>query len=180
VNPIATQLANGRRLASRALIMRALAAFDVEVYRKSLIATPEEAVRHDDTWGGIGATTEQDDHAYEYTRIGPAKLMIDRFNGGAMLDNRDLVSGDDVVTTAVIEPYDEEAEVDDRAIVIPEWEPKEGDMVALIVDVKLIIYMEVVGVTGQTMMSDNGKRYLLNKRDDLTYMEPFATEFEDR
>lgn len=180
MNPILTQLANGRRIAARSLIMGSMTASDSIIYRKSLIASPDEVDRHTDSWGGIGATTDQDDHAYEYTRLGKAKVMQDKFTGGAMLDNRDMVNPDDSSLIMLIEPYDEELPEDERAITIPDWEPKEGDLVAVLLRAGIAWWLEVVGITGQTLMADNGKRYLLNARDEMTYMEPFATEFEER
>lgn len=182
MNPIANQLANGRRIAARSLLMNGgLSVFEAAIYRRKVEGTPDEPDnRDDDAWGGIGTTTESDNHAVDYDELGPAKMMLDRFTGGGMLDNGDLVNEEQSTHMAVIEPYDEDTLEDDRAMVLPDWEPKIGDLVAMIIDVKLIVWMEVVGIPSQTIMPDNGKRYLLNKRDDLTYMEPFASEMSSR
>lgn len=181
MNPIANQLANGRRIAARSLIMNGgMSVFETAIYRRSVNGTPDEAERDDDAWGGIGTTTESDNHAVDYTELGPAKMMLDRFSGGGLLDNGDLTNAEAPTWMAMIEPYDDETPEDDRAVTIPEWEPKIGDLVAMIIDVKLIVWLEVVGIPSQTIMPDHGKRYLLNKRDDLTYMEPFASEMAGR
>lgn len=181
MNPIANQLANGRRIAARSLIMNGgISVFQAAIYRRTVTGTKAAEDRDDEAWGGIGTTTDSDNHAVDYSELGPAKMMLDRFSGGGMLDNGDLVNPEVATSMAVIEPYDDSTLEDDRAVTIPDWEPAVGDLVAMIVDTKLIVWMEVVGIPSQTIMQDHGKRYFLNKRDDLTYMEPFATEFAER
>lgn len=180
MNPILHQLANGRRLASRSLIMGALSAFEVTISRKVVVDTPENENRDEVSWGGIGTLNEVDEHAFDYVKLGHGRLMMDRFTGGNMLDNNSMVDGENATMTAIIEPYDDELPEEERAINIPDFEPKEGDLVALLIDPKLIIFLEVVSVLGGTMIGDFGKRYLLNKRDELTYREPFATEITER
>lgn len=180
MNPILHQVANGRRLASRSLIMGALSAFEVTISRKVMIDTPDNENRDEVSWDGIGVLNEADEHAFEYVKLGHGRLMMDRFTGGNVIDNNSMVDGENATITAIIEPYDDELPEDERAINIPDFEAKEGDLVALLIDPTLIIFFEVVGVLGATMIGDFGKRYLLNKRDELTYREPFATEITER
>lgn len=180
MNPILHQVADGRRLASRLLIMDSLSAFEVTISRKVMINTPDNENRDEVSWGGIGTLNEVDEHAFEYVKLGHGRLMMDSFTGGNMLDNGSMVDGENATITAIIEPYDDELPEEERAINIPDFEPKEGDLIAMLIDPQLIVFLEVVSVLGGTLIGDFGKRYLLNKRDELTYREPFATEITER
>lgn len=181
INPALHQVANGRRLAARQVVMNTLATIQCHVWRKRLIsngaAQPDEA---DLTWNAIAGSI-QDEPNYAYDEIGFACMLLDHFVGGNILKNNSMVDTEDSSIMAQIEPYDQNlATKREQIFNVPEWLPKEGDIFALLIDADIILWLEVVAITGQNMMSDFGKKYMLNKRDSLPEKEPFKSDLESR
>ena len=181
VNPALHQVANGRRLAARQVVMNTLATIQCQVFRKIII--PNGAAQAEETdlsWNSI-ARSEQDEPDYEYEEVGFACMLLDRYMGGNILKNNSMVDSEEVTTMAQIEPYDQTlATKREQIFSIPPWQPKEGDIFALLIDEDIILWLEIVGITGQSMMSDFGKKYMLNKRDSLPEKEPFKADLESR
>lgn len=165
INPALHQVAKGRRLATRQVVMNTLATIQCLVWRKKVIANgaaqPEES---DLSWNAI-ARSDGDEPEYVYEELGFACMLLDRFTGGNILKNNLGVDGNDVTTMAQIEPYDPKLPSRREQILkIPDrWLPQEGDRFALLMDEDIVIWLEVVGIEGQSMMADFGKKYLLNK-----------------
>lgn len=165
INPALHQVANGRRLATRQVVMNTLATIQCLAWRKKLIpngaAQPEES---DLSWNAI-ARSDRDEPEYIYEELGFACMLLDRFTGGNILKNNLGVDSNDVTTMAQIEPYDPALPTKREQILkIPDtWMPQEGDRFALLMDADIVIWLEVVGIEGQSMMADFGKKYMLNK-----------------
>lgn len=181
ISPVVNQVANGRRLAARQLVMNTPATIPCQVWRKRLLVNdPATSTATGLSWSGV-ALSEQDDPEYEYDELGYACMLLDRFTGAAVLRNNSMVDGADVAIMAQIEPYDESIENGrQRVMQIPEWLPKKGDLFALLIQPELILWLELVDIMGASLVSDFGKKYMLNKRDDLTSLEPFKSELEGR
>jgi hypothetical protein len=181
ISPVVSQVADGRRLAARQLVMNTLGTIPCQVWRKRVIyndpATPTQTGL---SWSAI-SLSEQDEPDYEYDPIGYAYTLLDRFTGANVLRNNSMVDGADVAIMAQIEPYDEAvASKRQQVMQVPAWLPKQGDVLALLIMPEIVLWLEVVDIMGASMVSDFGKKYVLNKRDDLTSLEPFKTELEDR
>lgn len=181
MNPTLNRVADGRRLAARMVVMNTIATIPCYAFRKRVVQNaPATATSTGISWNMI-ALSEQDEPDYEYDELGHACLLLDHFTGGNVLENNSMVDGEDVAILAQIEPYDNDYESKrDQIINVPEWLPKEGDLFALLLDENLVVWLEVVTITGQGMMTDFGKKYVLNKRDDLAHKEPFTSELDSR
>jgi hypothetical protein len=181
MKPVLNNLANGRRLAVRSVVMTALASFSCVTYRKEVIPIDNSGSARDDvTWGGIGVTQSaaQDDHAINYDFIGNSRLLLlDPYGGGNVLNNDSMVDMSAISAMALIEPYDLDIPLNQWAKIIPAWEIHKGDIVGMILgnSSNHLIFMEIVEVEGTSAMADYGRRYKLNKRDDLNNLEPFST-----
>ncbi|MFG4332300.1 hypothetical protein ACFMKF_12100, partial [Acinetobacter baumannii] len=74
----------------------------------------------------------------------------------------------DLVLTAQVEPFNEELDdVLERIINIPDLILKEGDLLGLMIYENLMLWFEIVNITGFSLMADFGSKYVLNRRDDL-------------
>lgn len=181
ISPVVNQVASGRRLVARQLVMNGLGTIPCQVWRKRVVPNdPATLTATGLSWDSI-SLSEQDEPDYEYDELGYAYMLLDRFTGAAMHDNNSMVNGADTMIMAQIEPYDD-AVTDKRQQIIqlPEWLPKIGDLFALLIQPELILWLELVDITGQSMVADFGKKYILNKRDDLFEKEPFKSDLEDR
>lgn len=181
MNPTLNNVANGRRLATRMVVMNTVATIPCLVWRKKVVESePATATKTGINWRSL-ALSDQEEPDYEYDEQGHAYMLLDHFTGGNVLENNSMVDGEDTAIFAQIEPYDNEIQSKrDQIITVPCWTPKEGDLFALLIAEGLVLWLEVVTITGQGMMTDFGKKYVLNKRDDLSHKEPFTDELNQR
>ena len=181
ISPVVNQVANGRRLAARQLVMNTLGTVPCLVLRKRVVQNdPATPTATGLSWNSI-ALSEQDEPDYDYDELGYAYMLLDRFTGAAMLDNNSMALNADISVQAQIEPYDP-AITDKRQQIIqlPDWLPQIGDLFALLYQPELIVWLELVDIAAQGMISDFGKKYTLNSHGDLFNKEPFKSELEDR
>lgn len=176
MKPVLENMAKGRRLAVRSIVLTALASMDCFVYRKVLLpVTDGGADRHEESWGGLGAVNTQDDHAFDYVQQGRAKLMLlDRFMGGRVFENNAAVDMQGVPTMALLEPYDPSLPKSSWPCRLTGWEFEIGDLVMARMGQAALLGFEVMDRTGSSAMADYGIKYVLNKRDELDYLEAFS------
>jgi hypothetical protein len=179
-NPILNRVADGRRLASRSIVMTQISSIPCVVWRKKVNPITDGVEREDESWGGLGVLSESDEHAIEYEQLGLACLLLDRFTGGSVNSSRTLVDSGEESIIAQIEPYIDGLTGRELLVQLPEWVPKSGDMFGFLIGDDALIWLELVSIMGQSFMSDFGTKYLLNKRDNPISIEPFKTEFEER
>lgn len=183
IRPELHQVAKGRRLAARKIVMTTLASIPCQVWRKQVktadVPEPEpEATGL--TWDSV-KLSDMEEPDYDYIEQGYAYILVDKFTGANVLENHSMVDGADTAILAQVEPYDFDLDDELQQILnIPNWQPKEGDIFALLIADGLILWLELVGIMGQTFMSDFGKKYVFNKRDNPAHLEPFKSEFENR
>ena len=172
MKPVLEQVAKGRRLAVRSIVMTALASMDCFVYRKQVVEATSGVDRHDESWGGLGPINNQDDHAIEYGLLGRAKLMlVEQFSGGRVFENNAAVDMDSVVVTGLVEPYDHNTPKNLWRCHLPNWELDIGDALMVHLGKSALIGFEVMDRIGSSAMADYGVRYVLAKRDELEYLE---------
>lgn len=180
-SPILERVANGRRMAARSIVLSHLGAIPCQVWRKKIVpASSAHPDRHEEVFQGIAVLSDSDDHAFEFEPIGYAKLLLDGFTGTIISSNRTMVDGEGESFVGQIEPYDPDLEPHKRVLTIPEWQVKNGDLFALLLSEHVILWLEIVSPLGQTLIADFGAKYILNKRDELTYIQPMKSEFESR
>lgn len=180
-SPILQKVADGRRMAARSIVLSHLGSIPCQVWRKKIIAASvSHADRHEEVFQGIAVLSDSDDHAFEFEQIGYAKLLLDGFTGTIISNNRSMVDNDSESYIGQIEPYEPDIEAYQRVISLPNWQVKSGDLFALLLSEYVILWLEVVSPLGQTLIADFGTKYILNKRDELAYIEPMKSEFENR
>ena len=172
-----TLVADGRRLASRSIVLQSLQSIPCFAFRKVILPVPNSTFenRTDETWGGLGVSSDvkMDEHAFDYEPLGHAMLTIEQYIGGAVYDNNMLIQPDEISMAGQIEPYDINLKGRERLVNIPTWKPKKTDIFCLMLAEDSYIYMECVGRTGSSMMADFGVKYVFNQKFDLDFLPAF-------
>ena len=182
LNPINQNVANGRRIAARQVVMNSLASIQVQVWHKvPIYNNPTDTSKPNDlSFEGI-MVSKQDEPNYSYETKGSAFILLDKFNGGNVNRNYNVDVGIEIPVLAQIEPVDLVTYTTQRDQIfnIPDWHLAEGDLLFCYIDDDNFIWYEIVQITGQTLMKDFGVKYVLNRRDELS-LDPIKSEFENR
>lgn len=178
INPIANRVAEGRRFASRSIVLTNLSRIECVVFRREVIPAEENQAREDTIWEGGLVLSDADEHATEYKKQGYAMLLMDKFSGGSIHSDGDDINSGEAIFYAQIEPFHYEDYESNSQMLrnTPEWKPKKGDIFAMVIAEGLIKWIEVMGVSGQSLHAQHGERYVLNIRDSLMHLEPFINQ----
>lgn len=169
-------ITDGRRRSNRIITMRSQGVIPCFAFRKTILPLKDsDADRQDVTWAGLGAISENDEHAYDYEPLGHAMALTVESLGGAFHDSGTFVAPENLSSVALIEPYDITMDAEDRINYCPNWEPQKGDLLCFLFSYHKE-YHECVGVLGNSMLASHGKRYILNQRFDLDYLDAFNEE----
>lgn len=182
LNSAVNRVANGRHLAARRVVMNTLGSIPSQVWRKRIVySNPADAgLPVDPLSFEANALSIQDEPNYEYDHLGFAYVLADKFNGGMIHKNNSMNNPSDLTLIVQIAAYNADLEtLTEQINEIPDTQFQEGDLLALMIYEGFIVWFEIVGITGQTLMSDFGKKYVLNRRDELG-IDPIQSEVELR
>lgn len=182
LNNAVNRVANGRHLAARRVVMNTLGSIPAQVWRKRIVySNPLDAeVPVDPLSFEANALSIQDEPNYEYDPLGFAFVLPDKFNGGVIHKNNSMNNPSELTIIAQIEAYDAGlSTLAEQIKNIPDTQFLEGDLLGLMIYEGFMVWFEIVGTTGQTLMADFGKKYVLNRRDELG-MDPVQGEVESR
>ncbi|RSN83372.1 hypothetical protein EA770_07195 [Acinetobacter baumannii] len=182
LNSAVNRVANGRHLAARRVVMNTLGTIPAQVWRKRIVYS-NQADAHspaDPLSFEANALSIQDEPNYEYDPLGFAFVLADKFNGGVIHKNYSMNNPSDLTVIAQIAAYDPELDsLADQINNIPDLQFQEGDLLALMIYQGFIVWFEIVGTTGQTLIAEFGTKYILNRRDELS-IDPVKSEVESR
>ena len=175
VNPVANRVAEGRRVASRSIVLTSQSAVSSYVFRRGVVPAVAGESREDTVWEGGMVLSDHEEHATEYTEQGYAMVLFDKFSGGSMHSDGDDINSGESILYAQIEPFNLDDYGSHRKMLVntPDWKPQKGDVFALVIEEDLIKWVECVGVTGQSLHAQHGETYVLNIRDSLMHLDPF-------
>jgi hypothetical protein len=175
INNVANRIADGRRYASRSVVMTKFSSIECFVFRREIIPAEVGESREETIWEGGQILSESDEHATEYVEQGHAMILFDHFSGGSLHSDADDINSGEAILYAQIEPFhlDNYPNKGEMVKHVPDWVPKKGDVFGLVIRADLIKWLECIGVTGQSIHADHGERYILNVRDSLMHLEPF-------
>ena len=182
LNSAVNRVANGRHLAARRVVMNTLGSIPSQVWRKRIVySNPADAgLPVDPLSFEANALSIQDEPNYEYDHLGFAYVLADKFNGGMIHKNNSMNNPSDLTLIVQIAAYNADLEtLTEQINEIPDTQFQEGDLLALMIYEGFIVWFEIVGISGQTLMSDFGKKYVLNRRDELG-IDPIQSEVELR
>lgn len=182
LNSAVNRVANGRHLAARRVVMNTLGSIPSQVWRKRIVYS-NQADAHvpvDPLSFEANALSIQDEPNYEYDPLGFAYVLPDKFNGGVIHKNNSMNNPSDLTLIVQMAAYNADLDtLTEQINEIPDTQFREGDLLALMIYEGFIIWFEIVGISGQTLMSDFGKKYVLNRRDELG-IDPIQSEVELR
>ncbi len=178
INNVANRVAEGRRFASRSIVLTNLSAIECKVFRRSVVPAEDNETRAETIWEGGMMLGDDDEHATEYQDQGFAMMLLDKFTGGSIHSDGEDINSGEAMFYAQIEPF-HYADYESKSQMLrntPDWEPVKGDIFAMVISKDVIKWAEVIGVSGQSLHAHHGKRYILNIRDRLMHLEPFITQ----
>lgn len=180
INSVANRVAEGRRFASRSVVITNLASIECLVFRREVLPAVEGESREETIWEGGMLLSEHEEHATEYKEQGYAMMLLDKFTGGSIHSDGEGINSGEAMFYAQIEPFDY-ADYESKAQMLrntPDWKPKKGDILAMVISEDVLKWVEVVGIPGQSLHAQHGERYALNIRDSLMHLEPFISQEE--
>lgn len=167
-------VANGRRLATRRIVMKTTSTLYALCWRKEIVYSNQQNTQEPEDPLSYEAMmlSQQDEPHYRYNYFIPACVLFDKYNGGYLHDNDSMNNPHDITITAQIELYDDNLDESQRIKNIPDEQLKIGDLIAVQLpshpsQEPISLWFEVVGITGQSLIGDFGKKFVLNRRDDL-------------
>lgn len=178
INSVANRVAEGRRFASRSIVITNLSAIECLAFRREILPAEDNKSREETIWEGGILLSEHEEHATEYKEQGYAMLLLDKFSGGSIHSDGDDINSGETMFYAQIEPF-HYADYESKAQMLrntPDWKPKKGDIFAMMVSEGLIKWVEVIAVKGQSLHAQHGESYVLNIRDSLMHLEPFISQ----
>lgn len=173
VNPIVNRVTEAKRRAARVKVLTDLSVIECVVFKK-VIDQPNDTQERPDLYGDVEMLGSSDEQAFSYDEKGFAKLLISKFAGGAISKDWSTTDGFEQSFYGQIEPIILNLGRREELLQIPDWNIDSNDVLAAIISPELIIYFEVVGIEGQSLIDDFGTKYRLNKRDDFNFIEPFV------
>jgi hypothetical protein len=85
VNPVANRVAEGRRVASRSIVLTSQSAVSSYVFRRSVVPAVAGESREETVWEGGMVLSDHEEHATEYAEQGYAMVLFDKFSGGSCI-----------------------------------------------------------------------------------------------
>ncbi|WP_417212061.1 hypothetical protein [Acinetobacter venetianus] len=173
INPIVNRVTESKRRAARATVLTSLSTLECVVFEK-IIDQPNDTDQRNEFYGDVEVLGSSDEQAFSYEEKGHAKLLLDKFAGGAIFKDWSNIDGFEQSFFGQIEPIFLDLDRRQQLLQVPEWKISTNDVLALIFSPELIVYLEVVGIEGQSIAEDFGSKFRLNKRDDFNFVEPFT------
>lgn len=173
INPITERMNQGRHIAARQIVLSSLSSLDCVVFARVIddVAMPRQSDRDAFIYGDeVEKLSDGDEHAFDYQVKGVAKLLLERYTGGAIHKNWDNADGNENTFYGQIEAYELGKEFRENVLNLPNWKVASNDVLAITFRGDVVMYFEVVGIEGQSIGGNYGVKYRLNKRDELAYL----------
>lgn len=163
LNSVPLQIAKG----ARAVTLRHPNAFDGSAWRKNIIRTAPKQLGGIPTLGGLGVLDSEDEPDYELDELGDCKiLMVGQYQPSSLNDRETIVDMQYPQALTLIEPLAESGE--DGYFM-----PDKHDVVFIHIIEGTAIGFEIIDIVGDVNISPYTRKYVLEKRDDLTYLDGF-------
>lgn len=152
---------------SRAVTLRHPNSMPVVVYRKQLQRTAATSTAGIADFGGIGVLDSEDESEVDWLELGDAmQLATTPFQTSSVVNRGDALDHSYPEMFVLIEPL---VKPDDPAY----FTPKKHDVVYVMIGQDVKIAYEIEDVQGDVEIAPYTRKYMLNKRDDLTYIGGF-------
>ncbi len=136
-------------------------------YRKVVerLNSPPESMGGAQTIGGMGVLSSEDEDQVNWSELGyVAVLVAEPYQGGRLSDRDDAIDAAAAEFVVLIEPAAEPGG-DDYFII------KQHDVVYVIMGEGVAMAFEVVRIEGNVSIPPYTRKYVMNKRDDLHFVD---------
>ncbi len=156
----------------RQVVLRHANSYDVVIARKRVTRVEKDGAGDPSemggapTLGGMGVLRSEDEAEFEYVPLGPAKVL-----SSAPFSPMDL---NDPASATLAEQQKEALIECVAAPGTPEYfEAQNNDLLMMDLGLGVIMAFEVAVLESRVNVPPYTRRYVLNPRDDLNYLEPF-------
>jgi hypothetical protein len=160
--------------ATRQVVLRHPNAFPCEVWRKKVLRTEKDDLGADSTMGGsptlggMGVLRTDDETDIEYQELGGARMLLCGVFEPADMNER---------SDATLQPQLQQTQI--VSIAAPDaadyFEVDSGDLIIQDLGLGVLLAYDVATVTGSVNIPPFVRRVVLQPRDDLHALEPFAS-----
>ncbi len=153
--------------AARSVTLRHPNGIPCHAFRQRLLRQADGSMGGMPTLGGLGVLDSSDEPDVEWELLGDAKLLIvENFQASTVVDRGDALDNAEPQILALIEAT---IPVEDHA----HFTAKTKDVLYMLLHADVKIAYEVVAIDGSINIAPYSRRYILQKRDDLTHIEGF-------
>jgi hypothetical protein len=161
-------------LALRQVVLRHPRGLDCQVWRRvvtrptaGVTGVMEQIMGGLPTLGGMGVLSAEEEPSIEYQPLGAGRLLFtDQAPPMSVLNDRGNATVAAETVDAQVEPLANPG--------TPEhFEPAKGDLVLLLPGLGAVIAFTVEAIPTSTVIAPMVRRLTLQRRDDLTHLEPF-------
>ncbi len=151
--------------AARQVTLRHPNSITCDVWRETILRQAPNSMGGIPTLGGLGVLDSVDESEIDYESLGEGKvLIVEQYQASSVHDSETTVDMQYPQVLTVIEPL---AEVGDPAYFVP----KKHDLVFMQISSSIAIGFEIVDVVSDVNIPPYTRKYVLNKRDDLMYVD---------
>lgn len=148
--------------AARQVTLRHPNSIEARVWRRVLLRTGSESMGGIPTLGGVGVIDSDDEDDTDYDPVGECMVqLLERYEPSGFNDRETTVDMQYPQTLALIECIKEPDDVD-------YFIAEKRDVVILDIGIGIQIGFEVVDMVSDVNISPYTRKYVLNKRDELT------------
>lgn len=154
--------------AARSVTLRHPNGIPCHAFRQRVLRQADGSMGGMPTLGGLGVLDSSDEPDIEWELLGDAKLLIvENFQPSTVVDRGDALDNTEPQIVALIEAL---RPVEDSA----HFTTKTKDVLYMLLHADVKIAYEVVEIDGDINIAPYSRKYILHKRDDLTYIDGFT------
>lgn len=156
--------------AARSVTLRHPNGIPCHAFRQRVMRQADGSMGGMPTLGGLGVLDSSDEPDVEWDWLGDAKLLIvENFQSSTVVDRGDALDNAEPQIVALIEAL---RPVEDPA----HFTAKTKDVLYMLLHAEVKIAYEVVAIDGDINIAPYSRKYILHKRDDLTYIDGFKKD----
>ena len=156
--------------AARSVTLRHPNGIPCHAFRQRVLRHADGGMGGMPTLGGLGVLDSSDEPDVEWELLGDAKLLIvENFQPSTVVDRGDALDNAEPQIVALIEAL---RPAEDPAHCMT----KTKDVLYMLLHADVKIAYEVVAIDGDINIAPYSRKYVLNKRDALSYIDGFRKE----
>lgn len=153
--------------AARSVTLRHPNGIPCHAFRQRVLRQADGSMGGMPTLGGLGVLDSSDEPDVDWELLGDAKLLIvENFQSSMVVDRGDALDNAEPQIVALIEAL---MPAEDAAHFVA----KTKDVLYMLLHADVKLAYEIVAIDGNINIGPYSRKYILQKRDDLTYIDGF-------